>query len=122
VKGRNAGQPEAGKHPTKRERMLADLLHELSQPVTTLCCCLEISLQKARGVGSRHDLAIALHQAEAIAKLTHRIRALVEEGEQSREAKVVLLGVAGGRQSGNLGRHNFPISGGGPKTGNNLPL
>lgn len=74
--------------PTKNEHApaadndrLAELFHELTQPLTTLHCCLELSLKKVpRSSKSRKDLQIALQQVEQIAKLIAQIREHVETG------------------------------------------
>jgi len=65
----------------ERERVIAELFHELTQPLTTLHCCLELSLKKVpRSAKSRRDLQIALQQAENIAKLIGELRELLEAG------------------------------------------
>ena len=101
----------------KKEQTLADLLHELGQPVTTLSCCLELSLRRARGTKLRHDLGIALEQAQAVMKLTRAIRERVEQDRESAERPR-----AWGRNGQGNRRHNFPVPGSLPKTGNNLPV
>lgn len=54
-----------------------DLLHELSQPLTSLCCQLEVLLSKPRtNVEYRYCLARALEQAEIAARLTQQLREL----------------------------------------------
>jgi hypothetical protein len=58
--------------------VLADLFHALSQPLTTLQCCLSGSLTQPRsGAGYRRDLRTALQQAKSAASLTGSIRELV---------------------------------------------
>ena len=106
----------------KKEQRLADLFHELSQPITTLCCGLEISLRQARGTRLRHDLGIALEQAHVVMKLTRAIRERVEQDLESLEAQVRPSAAECHGQGSHLRRHNFPIVGALPKTGNNLPL
>lgn len=66
------------------EQFISELFHQLSQPLTTLNCCLEISLQEKRAP-SRHrrDLGIALQQAETVARLVAQLRELVDAGTPS---------------------------------------
>ena len=67
----------------EREELITELFHELSQPLTTLTCCLEVCLQKPRG-GRRRDLRIALQQAQTITRLTAQLRELVDTGKPCR--------------------------------------
>jgi hypothetical protein len=120
MRGRKAS--ERVQTAEKKAQTLRDLFHELSQPITTLCCCLEISLKQARGTRLRHDLGIALEQAQAVMKLTRAIRERVEQDRESVEAQVRPSAAERDGQGGGLGGHNFPIVGALPKTGNNLPL
>jgi signal transduction histidine kinase len=61
------------------EHSAAELFHELTQPLTTLHCCLELSLKKTpRSAKSRRDLQIALQQTENVVKLIAQLRALVD--------------------------------------------
>lgn len=59
-------------------QLLADLFHNLSQPLTTLRCCLGLSLHKSPGKQNRRDLEIAMRAAESVASLVAGIRELVE--------------------------------------------
>lgn len=60
-------------------QLLADLFHDLSQPLTTLRCCLDISLQKLPSANqNRRDLEIAQEAVESVARLITGIRELVE--------------------------------------------
>lgn len=60
-------------------QLLADLFHALSQPLTTLRCCLGLSLQKSSaGRQNPPDLEIASQAAESVARLVACIRELVE--------------------------------------------
>jgi hypothetical protein len=58
------------------EELIAELFHQLSQPLTTLTCCLEVCLQKSRG-NRKRDLRIALEQAQTITGLTAQLRQLL---------------------------------------------
>jgi len=61
------------------EQLVAELFHELTQPLTTLHCCLDLLLKKVpRSSKSRGDLQIALQQAENIAKLISQLREVLE--------------------------------------------
>lgn len=60
-------------------QLLADLFHALSQPLTTLRCCLGLSLQKSSaGRQNPRDLEIASQAAESVTRLVAGIRELVE--------------------------------------------
>lgn len=60
-----------------RCRAIDDLLHDLSQPLTSLCCQLEVILSKPRTNDEYRDcLARALEQAETAARLTQQLREL----------------------------------------------
>jgi signal transduction histidine kinase len=73
------GAPTQNEHATAADNdRLAELFHELAQPLTTLHCCLELSLKKVRSSKSRRDLQIALQQAENIAKLISQLREVLE--------------------------------------------
>jgi signal transduction histidine kinase len=59
--------------------LLSDLFHELSQPLTTLNCCLETVLKNGdAGAGSKRDIRIALQQTEKVIRLISDLRALVD--------------------------------------------
>ena len=64
---------------SEREELIGELFHELSQPLTTLTCCLEVCLQKSRR-SRRRDLRIALAQAQTITRLTAQLRQLLDTG------------------------------------------
>lgn len=75
------GAPTKNEHALahQREELIADLFHELTQPLTTLHCCLELSLRKMpRSSESRRDLQIALQQAESIAELISQLREVLD--------------------------------------------
>jgi len=61
------------------EQLVSDLFHELSQPLTTLSCCLETLLKRIGTTSpNRRDMRIALEQAGKIIKLIADLRELVE--------------------------------------------
>jgi signal transduction histidine kinase len=71
----------------EREQSIAELFHELTQPLTTLHCCLDLSLEKTpRSSKSQRDLQIALQQVEDIEKLFAQIRALLDTENHSQPA------------------------------------
>lgn len=60
--------------------LLSHMFHELSQPLTTLNCCLETVLKnRDAGAGSRRDIRIALQQTQQVIRLIADLRALVEK-------------------------------------------
>jgi len=60
------------------QQVLADLFHALSQPLTTLQCCLSGSLQRPQSAEKyRKDLQIALRQTESVVFLTSALRELM---------------------------------------------
>jgi uncharacterized membrane protein len=64
--------------------LLAELFHRLNQPLTTLNCCLELSLKKTRASAKwRRDMRIALQQADNITQLMASLRELVSSGHTS---------------------------------------
>lgn len=55
------------------QEILGELLHSLSQPLTTLCCSLELSIEKA--TGQQHEaVSTALEQAERIINQVRLLR------------------------------------------------
>lgn len=62
-----------------REQLMAETFHDLTQPLTTLHCCLELCLTKIRSSSQiRTDLQIALQQAQSIAALVAQLRELAD--------------------------------------------
>jgi len=49
----------------QNQEILGELLHSVSQPLTTLCCSLELSIEKAAGQ-QQEAVAAALEQAERV--------------------------------------------------------
>ena len=71
-----------------RCRAIDDLLHALSQPLTSLCCQLEIVLSKPRTNDEYRDcLARALEQAGTAARLTQQLRELNEGVAEHRASR-----------------------------------
>jgi len=79
---------------TKNEPMLArtpgqsiaDISHELTQPLTTLHCCLELVLRKMpRSSKCRADLQIALGEAEKLTELVGQLRELASADHDEKQ-------------------------------------
>jgi hypothetical protein len=69
---------------TSDPQLLADLFHALTQPLTTLRCCLSLCLRKqAKEQQNRRDLELALQAAESVSGLIAGIRDLVEDASPS---------------------------------------
>ena len=69
-------------------RLVSDLFHQLSQPLTTLCCSLELALLQTLTSDQYGDLVSqALIQTEKASSLATAIRELIEAGEGGRTAK-----------------------------------
>ena len=98
----------------RNSREIPELFHALTQPVTTLCCGLAVSAQRARGKELRRDLATAREQAERVAKLVSVLRERVEERLGKSEIPTL--------QGASFAGQDFPTSSPAAKTGNNLPL
>jgi len=60
-------------------QLLDDLFHALSQPLTTLRCCLDLSLRRSpTSKQNRQELESALQAVESVTRLVADIRELVE--------------------------------------------
>ena len=76
-------------------QLVADLFHALSQPLTTLCCSLELTLQQAATVEEyRESVARALADAERVSWLSTGIRELLEAGQASEDGEPLPLQAA----------------------------
>jgi signal transduction histidine kinase len=74
------------------QQLMSDLLHDLSQPLSTLTCLLEVNLLLSRPLKQvRHDLKIALQQVHWIVRLFRGLRELAEAaGSHQGRARVGL--------------------------------
>ena len=73
----------------------SDLFHALSQPLTALCCSLELALQQTLTAEEyRESVSRALMQAERVSWLTMGIRELFEAGQAGEDCEVLPLQVA----------------------------
>jgi signal transduction histidine kinase len=88
----NAGHATAD---SEYHALVSDTFHELSQPLSTATCLLEITLGSRFTRQSRRNLQIALLQVQAIARLFNALRELVRAGntETAKERQVVPLNV-----------------------------
>jgi signal transduction histidine kinase len=69
-------------------QLLADLFHALSQPLTTLCCSLELTLQQAATAEEyRACVTRALADAERVSWLSTGIRELLEAGHAGEDCE-----------------------------------
>ena len=64
-----------------REQLIADIFHDLNQPLTALHCCIELCINDTH-LASKHrrDLKIALQQIDTIFDLTARLEHVVNSG------------------------------------------
>lgn len=63
-----------------REQLVSDLFHELSQPLTTISCCLESLKRRGAAARNRRDMRIALQQVGKVIRLISDLRELVGTG------------------------------------------
>jgi signal transduction histidine kinase len=88
--------PVPGDRSTKADgeyqQLMSDLLHDLSQPLSTLTCLLEVNLLLSRPLKQvRHDLKIALQQVHGIVRLFRGLRELVDAGALQQDQERVSL-------------------------------
>src|SRR5580704_6329221 len=88
--------PVPGDRSTKADgeyqQLMSDLLHDLSQPLSTLTCLLEVNLLLSRPLKQvRHDLKIALKQLHWIVRLFRGLRELIDAGDSCQERERLQL-------------------------------
>jgi hypothetical protein len=71
-------------------RLLADLFHALTQPLTTLRCCLGLSLKGHDVARTRQNIEVALQAAESVSGWIAGIRQLVEDAPPPQNAATSL--------------------------------
>lgn len=71
-------------------RLLADLFHALTQPLTTLRCCLGLSLKTHDVDRTRRNIEAALQAAESVSGWIAGIRQLVEDAPPHQDAATSL--------------------------------
>ena len=91
--------PKAGVAPVlpdcESPRLVADLFHALSQPLTTLCCSLELTLQQTPTEKQyRESVTRALGQAEQVSWLATGIRELLDAAEAGPDLEVLQMQAA----------------------------
>ncbi|MGH9536525.1 MAG: sensor histidine kinase [Terriglobales bacterium] len=76
-------------------RLVSDLFHALSQPLTSLCCSLELTLQQTPTQAQyRERVAGALAQAERASWLSSAIRELLDAAESGEPGEILQLQAA----------------------------
>jgi signal transduction histidine kinase len=74
------------------QQLMKDIFHELSQPLSTLTCLLEVNLLMPRPAKrTRHDLQIALKQTHSVMRLIRGLRELVEAGDAQQDQQTLNL-------------------------------
>ena len=75
------------------QQLGSDIFHELSQPLSTLVCLLEVNLLISRSAKQmRHDLQIALKQARSIVQFDNALRELWSAGNAQQDQQPLSLG------------------------------
>src|SRR5579872_3381054 len=73
-------------------QLISDIFHDLSQPLSTLVCLLEVNLMLSRTVKQwRRDLKIALKQARSIVTHIRALRELWEAGSEPQDEQILSL-------------------------------
>jgi K+-sensing histidine kinase KdpD len=76
------------------QQLVSDIFHDLSQPLSTLTCLLEINLLLSRTVKQwRHDVKIALKQIRSVVWLVRALRELWEAGSAHQNQEVLSVAV-----------------------------
>ena len=74
------------------QQLMSDIFHDLSQPLSTLVCLLEVNLLLPRPAKQvRRDLQIALKQANSIVRFDRALRELWEAGNTREDEQVLSL-------------------------------
>jgi|ERR1700676_804708 two-component system sensor histidine kinase CiaH len=74
------------------QRLMSDMFHDLSQPLSTLTCLLEVNLLLSRPLRQvRHDLKIALYQVRSIVQIFRNFRELWEAGNMQQDQQIFSL-------------------------------
>ena len=74
------------------QQLMKDIFHDLSQPLSTLTCLLEVNLlMPRRAKRTRYDLQIALKQTHAVMRLIRGLRELVEAGDAQQDQQTLNL-------------------------------
>jgi signal transduction histidine kinase len=74
------------------QQLMSDMLHDLSQPLSTITCLLEVNLLLSHSAKqSRHNGQIALQQVRSVVWLFRALRELWEAGNADQDRQVVPL-------------------------------
>jgi signal transduction histidine kinase len=74
------------------QQLVGDMLHDLSQPFSTLTCLLEVNLLLSRSLKQvRHDLKIALQQVRSMVEKFRGLREFWEAGTGQQHEQVLSL-------------------------------
>jgi len=74
------------------QQLMTDMFHDLSQPLSTLTCLVEVNLLLSRPLKQlRRDLKIALQQVRSIVQLFRNLRELWEAGNVQQDQQVFSL-------------------------------
>jgi C4-dicarboxylate-specific signal transduction histidine kinase len=85
-------KPERANPGGEYQRVGSDIFHELSQPLSTLVCLLEVNLMLSRPAKQlRHDLQIALKQANSVVRLHCDLRELWDAGNAQQDQEELSL-------------------------------
>ncbi len=90
---------------TKNElrHLVSDLFHQLSQPLTTLCCSLELALLQTPTAQEYGEIVLnALVQAERVSALAIAMRELLEASEAGDDGEMLELRAAVAETIGDL--------------------
>jgi hypothetical protein len=85
------GNPAATAEGESRQ-LVSDLFHQLSQPLTTLCCSLELALLQTPSAQQCGEIVrLALAQAEKVSSLATTMRELFDAGQAGEGGEVLEL-------------------------------
>jgi len=85
-------KPENANADGEYQQLGSDIFHDLSQPLSTLVCLLEVNLMLSRPAKQlRNDLQIALKQANAVVRLHRDLRELWDAGNAQQDRKELSL-------------------------------
>jgi len=86
------GKPESANAGGEYQQLGSDIFHDLSQPLSTLVCLLEVNLMLSRPAKQlRHDLQIALKQANSVVRLHRALRELWDAGNAQQDQEELSL-------------------------------
>jgi hypothetical protein len=85
-----SASPQLASNPVRSPDVLAELLHSLSQPLTTLQCSLELSIDEI-AESQRNNVAIALHETGKVIGMIQLMREYLDSGQPEPESLSVAL-------------------------------